>query len=54
MVDLKLHFGVKFVESSNMAKVTTSRTTFSRFQNFQIKELSIGELNVVAKLSSFH
>ena len=54
MVDLKLHFGVKFVESSNMAKVNTSRTTFSRFHNFQIKELSIGELDVVAKLSSFH
>ena len=53
MVDLKLHFGVKFVESSNMAKVTTSRTTFSRFHNFQIKELSIGELDAVAKLSSF-
>ena len=54
MVDLKLHFGVKFVESGNMAKVTTSRTTFSRFHNFQIKELSIGQLDVVAKLSSFH
>ena len=54
MVDLKLHFGVKFVESSNMAKVNTSRTTFSRFHNFQIKELSIDELDVVAKLSSFH
>ena len=53
LAELKSCFGVKFVEPSNMAKVTTSRTTFSRFHNFQIKELSIGELDAVARLSSF-
>ena len=50
----KITLWLKFVESSNMAKVNTSRTTFSRFHNFQIKELSIDELDVVAKLTSFH
>ena len=53
LVDLKSYLGAKFVKSSNMAKVTSSRTTFSRFHNFQIKELSIGELDSVAILSSF-
>ena len=51
LVDLKSYFGVKFVGSSNMAEVTTSRTTFSRFHDFQTKELSIGELDAVAKLT---
>ena len=53
LVDLKSYLDAKFVKSSNMAKVTSSRTTFSRFHNFQIKELSIGELDSVAILSSF-
>ena len=40
LVDLILYFGVKLAESTNMAKVTTSRTTLL----YQITKLDIFEI----------
>ena len=40
LVDLKSYFGVKLVDSSNMVKVTTSRTTLL----YQIAKLDIFEI----------